>query len=207
MSFDLFRSILKYTLVILLAGTGPSLNGASADDPAALLRSSVDEVLSIAYAGRSNESLAERVRPALEKCFAFDLVTRQAMGPGWRQFSANDQKRVTDLFSELVTRTYAARVVGTQRPKITFELPTSLAPDRCEIPTRVSTSTSNEPFAVTYRLVKLPVGWRIYDVLIEGVSFVANYRAQFDELIQKGGAPTVIRTLEAKLASPEVSHS
>jgi phospholipid transport system substrate-binding protein len=207
MSFALTRSILKNSLVMLLAGTALSFTAASADDPAALLHSSVDEALSIAYSGRSTESLSERVRPTLEKCFAFDLVTRQAMGPGWRQFSPNDQKRVTELFSQLVTRTYAARVVGTQRPKVTFGSATSLAPDRCEIPTRVSTSVSTEPFAVSYRLVKLPVGWRIYDVLIEGVSFVANYRAQFDELIQKGGAPAVIRTLEAKLASPEISHS
>ena len=61
--------------------------------------------------------------------------------------------------------------------------------------------------AVVYRVIKLPSGWRIYDVLIEGVSFVANYRAQFDEIIQKGGAPAVIRTLETKLAAPADSHS
>jgi phospholipid transport system substrate-binding protein len=56
-------------------------------------------------------------------------------------------------------------------------------------------------------MVKLPVGWRIYDILIEGVSFVANYRAQFDELIQRGGAQAVIRSIEAKLATPEVNRS
>jgi phospholipid transport system substrate-binding protein len=207
MSFDRFRAILKYALVLLLAGGGPGLIAAAGDDPAALLRSSIDEVLSIAYSGGPNESLPERVRPALQKCFAFDLVTRQAMGPGWRQFSANDQKRVTDLFSQLIIRSYTARVVGTERPKVAFGSPTSLAPDRCEIPTKVSIPTNSEPVAVSYRLVRLPVGWRIYDVLIEGVSFVANYRAQFDELIQKGGAPGVIRTLEAKLASPETSRS
>jgi phospholipid transport system substrate-binding protein len=60
---------------------------------------------------------------------------------------------------------------------------------------------------VVYRMIKLPAGWRIYDVLIEGVSFVANYRAQFDELIQKGGAGAAIRTLEAKLAQPVPSNS
>jgi phospholipid transport system substrate-binding protein len=53
-----------------------------------------------------------------------------------------------------------------------------------------------------YRLIRLPAGWRIYDVLIEGVSFVANYRAQFEGIIQKGGAPAVIRALETKLAAP-----
>jgi phospholipid transport system substrate-binding protein len=172
-----------------------------------MLRNATDEVLSIAYSNHGNETLAARLRPSLQKYFDFDLVTRQAMGPGWRQFSANDQKRVADLFSELMIRTYSARVVGTQRPKIVYGTPVELASDRREVPTRVTGSSSNDPIAVVYRLVKLPAGWRIYDVLIEGVSFVANYRAQFDELIQKGGASAVIRTLETKLAAPADSRS
>jgi phospholipid transport system substrate-binding protein len=207
MALNPSRSTLKLALMLLVVGAGRQSSAASVDDAGAVLRSSVEEVLSIAYSGRGNETLAVRVRPALEKCFAFDIVTRQAMGPGWRQFSATEQKRATDLFSELMIRTYSARVVGTQRPKIVFGSPVATASDRCEIPTRVTTSTSNEPVAVVYRMIKLPAGWRIYDVLIEGVSFVANYRAQFDELIQKGGALAAIRTLEAKLAEPVPSHS
>jgi phospholipid transport system substrate-binding protein len=207
MLLDLFRSNLQSALMLLVLGAGRLSVAAPVDDAATMLRSSVEEVLSIAYSGHGNETLAARVRPALEKCFAFDIVTRQAMGPGWRQFSATDQNRVTNLFSELMIRTYSARVVGTQRPKIVFGSPTATASDRCEIPTRVTTSTSNDPIAVVYRMIKLPAGWRIYDVLIEGVSFVANYRAQFDEIIQKGGALAAIRTLEAKLAEPVPSHS
>jgi len=206
MRIDLFRFILKSAPVLLLFAAVP-LSYGSGNDPATMLRSSVDEVLSIAYSGRENQTLPARVRPALEKCFAFDLVTRQAMGPGWRQFSATDQKRAIDLFSELVIRTYSSRVVGTQRPKIAYGTTVMVGADRCEIPTRVTGSSSNEPIAVVYRIIRLPAGWRIYDVLIEGVSFVSNYRAQFEELIQKGGAPLVIRTLEAKLAAPAASRS
>ena len=176
--------------------------GAPVDDPGTMLRGAIDEVLSIAYSGQGSGTLPARVRPSLEKCVAFDLVTRQAMGPGWRQFSATDQKRVTDLFSELLIRTYSARVIGTQRPKIVYGTPTELGPDRRELPTRVIPSSGNEPVAVVYRLIRLPAGWRIYDVLIEGISFVANYRAQFQEIIQKGGPPAVIRALETKLAAP-----
>jgi phospholipid transport system substrate-binding protein len=207
MRLDLLSSSLKLVLLLLFLGAGRLSSAASADDPATMLRNSVEEILSIAYSGHSSENVAARVRPALEKCFAFDLVTRQAMGPGWRQFSAAEQKRVTDLFSELMIRTYSARVVGTQRPKIAYGTPVELASDRREIPSRVTTSSSNEPFAIVYRLIKLPAGWRIYDVLIEGVSFVANYRAQFEEIIQKGGAPAVIRAIETKLAAPEDSRS
>jgi phospholipid transport system substrate-binding protein len=206
MRLGLFPSTLRSALVLLVLGAG-RLGAASDDDAATMLRNATDEVLSIAYSNHGNETLAARLRPSLQKYFDFDLVTRQAMGPGWRQFSANDQKRVADLFSELMIRTYSARVVGTQRPKIVYGTPVELASDRREVPTRVTGSSSNDPIAVVYRLVKLPAGWRIYDVLIEGVSFVANYRAQFDELIQKGGASAVIRTLETKLAAPADSRS
>jgi phospholipid transport system substrate-binding protein len=207
MLLDRLCFILRSALVLLFLGSAEVSGAASSDDAATMLRSSVEEVLSIAYSGNTNETLPSRVRPALEKCFAFDIVTRLAMGPGWRQFSTTDQKRVTELFSQLLIRTYSARVVGTQRPKIVFGSPVAIASDRCEIATRVTTSSSNGPIEVVYRMIKLPAGWRIYDILIEGVSFVANYRAQFDELIQKGGASAAIRALEAKLAQPVPSQS
>ena len=170
-------------------------------DPVGQLRSQVDQVLTMAYSGQSTETLAERVRPLLQKDFSFELVTRQAIGPGWRQFTPGDQQKITDLFSRLVIRIYAARVVGTQRPAITYGKTVTLAADRCEIPTRVA-APNGEPYAVVYRLINLSGSWRIYDVLIEGVSFVANYRAQFDDLVRRGGAAAVIKTLEAKLAEP-----
>ncbi|HEX4202134.1 MAG TPA: ABC transporter substrate-binding protein, partial [Chthoniobacterales bacterium] len=172
------------------------------EDPVGQLHGQIDKVLAIAYSGQNNQALPDRVRPLLEKDFSFELVTRQAMGPGWRQFTPADQQKVTDLFSRLVIRIYAARVVGTQRPNIAYGKMVTLAPDRCEIPTRVTAPNGDRPYAVVYRLINLSGTWRIYDVLIEGVSFVANYRAQFDELVQRGGAPAVIKTLEAKLAEP-----
>ena len=177
------------------------LSFAAAPDPVGQLHSQIDQVLALAYSGQSSETLAERVRPLLEKDFSFDLVTRQAIGPGWRQFTASEQQKVTDLFTRLVIRIYAARVVGTQKPAITYGKTVSLSPDRCEIPTRV-TAPNGEPYAVVYRLINLSGSWRIYDVLIEGVSFVANYRAQFDDLVRRGGAAAVIKTLQAKLAEP-----
>lgn len=180
---------------------------ATTEDPVGMLRSGVDEVLSIAYSGQSSERLAAQVKPLLQKHFDFELLTRQAIGPGWRQFSPSEQKRVTDLFTDLMIRNYSARVVGTQRPKMTYGKAATLGADRCEIPTRVNAPNSDQPVTVTYRLIRRADGWRVYDVLVEGVSFVANYRAQFDDLVQHGGAPAVIRTLEAKLAAPPPPRS
>ena len=186
---------LSFVICHLSFAAGPA-------DPVDQLHSQIDRILALAYSGQSTETLPERARPLLEKDFSFELVTRQAIGPGWRQFTPGDQQKVTDLFTRLVIRIYSARVVGTQRPTITYGKTVTLASDRCEIPTRVTAPNSDKPYSVVYRLINLPGGWRIYDVLIEGVSFVANYRAQFDDLVRRGGAAAVIKALEAKLAEP-----
>jgi phospholipid transport system substrate-binding protein len=189
--------------LLLLASGAIALSALAAPaDPVTQLRSEVDQVLAIAYSGQNSQMLADRVRPLLERDFSFELVTRQAIGPGWRQFTPSEQQKVIDLFSRLVIRIYSTRVVGTQRPNISYGKTVTLAPDRCEIPTRVTAANGDRPYLVVYRLINLSGNWRIYDVLIEGVSFVANYRAQFDELVQHGGAAAVIKTLEAKLAEP-----
>jgi phospholipid transport system substrate-binding protein len=207
MHFRLFRSVHTCALVALLVGAARLCSAAPTDDPAAMIRTATEEVLSIAYSSHSSEAIATRVRPTLDRYFAFDIVTRQAMGPGWRGFSPADQKRVSQLFGDLIVRTYSNRVIGTQRPRIEYGTVVNVGSDRCELPTRVRPASSNDTFAVIYRLLKLPAGWRIYDVVIEGVSFVANYRAQFADIIDKGGAPAVIRALESKLATASSSQS
>lgn len=207
MRFRLFRSIQTRALVALLVGAARLCSAAPTDDPATMIRTATEEVLSIAYSSHSSEAIATRVRPTLDRYFAFDIVTRQAMGPGWRGFSPADQKRASQLFGDLIVRTYSNRVIGTQRPRIEYGAVVNIGSDRCELPTRVRPVSSNESFAVVYRLLKLPAGWRVYDIVIEGVSFVANYRAQFAEIIEKGGAPAVIRALENKLASVSGSQS
>ncbi|MBV8586767.1 MAG: ABC transporter substrate-binding protein [Verrucomicrobia bacterium] len=201
-----FRFLLSRLVFAVLVATTPAL--AAADDPAAILKTEIDEVLAVAYSSQNPDAIADRVRPMLEKDFSAELVTRQAIGPGWRQFSPSDQAKVVDLFSRLMLRIYSNRVVGTQRPRsITYGAPQTLAADRVEIPSRVVPQNGGQPFSVNYRLIKLSGAWRIYDVLIEGVSFVANYRAQFDELVQKGGAPAVIQSIQSKLASPAIPRS
>jgi phospholipid transport system substrate-binding protein len=202
----MFRFFFSRLVFAALVTTTSAL--AAADDPAARLKTEIDEVLAIAYSSQNPDAIADRVRPLLERDFSAELVTRQAIGPGWRQFTTSDQKKVVDLFSRLMLRIYSNRVVGTQRPKsITYGAAQTLAADRVEIPSRVVPQNGGQPFSVSYRLIKLAGDWRIYDVLIEGVSFVANYRAQFDELVQKGGASAVIQSIESKLASPTIPRS
>ncbi len=177
-----------------------TVDAAKSVDPVQMLRAAVDEVLAIAYAGQpSADALAPRLRPVLEKYFNFDLLTRSAVGPSWSGFSPEQQKRATVLFAEVVIRTYAQKFEPGDRPKISYSKSVELNATSRELPTTIT--YAGKTYAVSYRVRQFPEGWRIYDVNIEGVSMVSNYRAQFDPIAQKKDGPAaLIAALEKNIA-------
>ncbi|MDF3058437.1 MAG: organic solvent transporter [Rariglobus sp.] len=171
-------------------------------DEVGMLRTAVDEVLAIAYSQQAATTpLSERVRPTLEKYFSFESVTRRAIGPGWRQFTPEQKKLTTHLFTELVIRTYANRFEAGERPGITYSKAVILDPARPtlrELPTTID--YAGKKYAVSYRVEQVGGSWLIYDVNIEGVSMIANWRSQLDPIFQRGGAVAVIAALEKNLS-------
>jgi phospholipid transport system substrate-binding protein len=180
----------------------PAAAAAKADDPQAMLRTAVDEVLAIAYPEKPAVPaipLAIAVRPVLEKYFSFDRLTSSAVGPAWKDFTPGQQQRATTLFTEIIIRSYAQKFEPGDRPKITYGKPVEIDAARRELPTTITYAGKN--YSVSYRVRSLPEGWRIYDVNIEGVSMVANYRAQFDPIAQKkDGAAALIAALEKNIS-------
>jgi phospholipid transport system substrate-binding protein len=205
---------------LALAGTGPGLAAApaeagpsapapavapapaavaQADDPVKMLQGAVDEVLVIVYASPAPaEPLVVRVRPVLEKHFSFDLIARSAVGPAWKDYPADQQKKITELLAELVIRTYADRFDPAERPKITYQKAVETNATSRELPTVIAYAGKN--YSVAYRVRRQPDGWRVYDVIIENISMVQNYRAQFDAIAQKGGAAAIVKALQDNLA-------
>lgn len=163
------------------------------------LQSAVDEVLAIADHASDNASLAKSLRPVLENHISFDAMTRRAVGPGWRQFSPEQQKKATQLFTTLIIRSYSSKFTPGEKAVIKFKPATSPAPGRVEVPTTLLYKGSR--YEVTYRLESAE-NWRITDVVIEGVSLIANYRSQFDAEFKKGGANAVIDALTQSVAKP-----
>jgi phospholipid transport system substrate-binding protein len=140
-----------------------------------------------------------RLKPVLSDIFTFDGITRRAVGPAWRGFTPAQQAQITELFTELVMRTYAERFDSVSPVEISYGQPVDLGRNQVEIPTVVTYSGSN--FAVIYRLQPEGGSWRVFDIIAEGVSLVGNYRAQFDSIVNRGGAPALIRSLQDNLAA------
>lgn len=192
----------KWTLPLILfvAATLPTLRARDDASPEAMLRAAITETLAVAYpaenASPTPDTIAEKVRPILNRSMDLKSITRRAIGPGWRQLAAAERERAVELFTVLMVRTYSGRFTSGSRPKIDYKPTVAVASERWEVPTRISRDGSS--YEVIFRIEAHPDGPRIYDIVAEGVSFVANYRAQFDALFQKGGAAAVLRALESK---------
>jgi phospholipid transport system substrate-binding protein len=174
----------------------PSLH-ASAPAAEQRLKTAVDEVLTVANASTNPVALAGSLQPVLVKHLSFEAMTRRAVGPGWRQFTPSQKNEATKLFTTLIIRTYSSKFTPGQNPEILYKKAATPAPGRVEIPTTLVYQGSK--YGVTYRLEETE-SWKITDVIIEGVSLVANYRTQFDAEFKKGGAEAVISSLTQAVA-------
>jgi len=182
--------------LILLHGTA----SASTAEAEKRLQNAVNEVLAVADAASSNNALIESLRPILQKHLSFDAMTRRAVGPGWRQFTEDQQKAAIRLFTTLIIRTYGSKFTPGEHPVIKFNAASAPAPGRVEVPTSLLYQGSH--YSVTYRMEETE-GWRVTDVVIEGVSLVANYRTQFDAEFKKGGANAVVGALSQSVDHPK----
>jgi phospholipid transport system substrate-binding protein len=190
---------MKLLSAILFAAVCFTTNDVHAADSAEdALRKAVDDVLAITQNSQGGRGMAKELQPVLEKHVCFESMTRRAIGPGWRQMTPEQQKEATRLFTKLVIRSYSEKFTPGQQPAIDYLKGKSPAPDKAEIPTSVIYKGSR--YTVTYRLENRGQ-WRVTDILAEGVSLVANYRAQFDPLVKKSGPEAVINSLKQSVGS------
>lgn len=188
------KTILVAISVLALIQVPASLAAADAE---VTLRDGMKEVLAITETSKGGRPMADKLQPILEKRVCFESMTRRAIGPGWRQFTPAQQREATRLFTKLIIRSYSNKFTPGEQPEINYLKSKSPAPDKIEIPTTILYKGSR--YSIVYRMENRG-GWLVTDILAEGVSLVANYRAQFDELYKKGGVAAVLDSLKQSAA-------
>ena len=179
-------------LTLVLASALAVVTRASNEDAETALRAAVDQVLTVAQKAKSGSSMADQITPVL-LYVCFESMTRRAVGPGWRQFTPDQKAEATKLFTKLIIRSYSEKFTPGEQPDTKFLKSSSPGAGKVEIPT--ITVYKGSRYNVTYRMEDRGK-WMVTDILAEGVSLVANYRAQFDALVKKGGAGAVIASLK-----------
>jgi len=185
---------MKHLILALLlpALLVPTTAGASTAEAEKRLQSAVNEFLRTAEKSANSQVLARDIKPVLTKYLCFDAMTRRAIGPGWRQFNEEQRSQAVGLFADLIIRSYSDKLTPGEFPVFEFKPASTPARGRVDVPTTFAYKGSK--YAVIYRMEKTDQ-WRITDIVIEGVSFIANYRSQFDAVFKRGGVTAVLASL------------
>lgn len=147
------------------------------------------------------ESRADDRREALRSIAAdmFDIIemTKRCLGPHWQTRTPDERKEIVVLVSGLIELSYMSKIELYSGEQIAFAGET-VDGDQATVRTRVLTRQGNE-IPVAYQMLRRAERWWVYDVTIEAVSLVANYRSQFNRIIQGHSYSELVRRLRAKL--------
>jgi phospholipid transport system substrate-binding protein len=168
--------------------------------PDALVKTTVDEVLGVLKTSKDRRVLSEVVEKKVLPHFDFQAMTRLAVGRHWREASPTQQQSLENAFRALLVTTYTQALTQANTTDQSVEVrPAAVKPadDDVTVKTFVK-DTSRKALAIDYRLSKAANGWKVYDVVVENLSLVTNYRSSFSSEIAKSGIDGLIKALEAK---------
>jgi phospholipid transport system substrate-binding protein len=135
--------------------------------------------------------------------FNFTAMTALAMGQNWTKASAEQRKALTEEFRTLLVRTYASALAAYSEQKFDFRpLRAKAADTDVTVNVRVL-QPGAQPVTLDYSMEKTANGWKVYDVVVGGVSLVANYRTEFSNTVRASGVDGLIKDLRAKNKSLE----
>ncbi len=192
----LCAALLLATLVIALPA-----REAAAGPAADQLKGAIDRVIKVLEDPglKGNERLAERraaVRKIADEIFDFPEIARRALARHWQPLTDKQRAEFVSLFSDLLERSYISKIELYGGEKIQY-VNERMDGDSASVATRIVTKSGTE-VPIDYRLLKKGDRWLVYDVNIEGVSLVSNYRTQFNKIIQTGSYNDLVQKLRAK---------
>lgn len=189
--------MLKRIILFILAAmfTASHAFAAPIDD----VRKTVDEVVRI-VSDKEMKKNEQKRRQALKKTisiiFNYGEMAKRSLGKHWNDRTPAEKKQFTDLFATLLENSYAGKIESYNNEKIVY-LKEIHDNDHAEVKSKVVTAKRDE-FTLDYRMLKDNGRWMVYDVIIEGVSLVSNYRSQFNRIITTRGYGELLKKLQTK---------
>lgn len=173
----------------------------SAGGPTEQIRGTVDNVLSILKDSNLNSDAKknarrDQLRKAIFPTFDFAEMAKRSLGSHWRRRSVAEQKEFTILFTDLLQNSYVGSIESYRGDKVVYGKETQ-DKDYAEVATLIVTDKGEE-YSIGYRLHQAGGEWKVYDVIIENISVVNNYRSQFNRVISRSSYEDLIRVLKDK---------
>ena len=149
------------------------------------------------FKGLERDAKLTEISAIINEVFDYQELSRRTLGREWKKFSPDQQKEFVTLFEKLLEGIYADRILAYTQEKIEFGKETELKKGRTEVESYIIT-TDNKKVPIFYRMTNKSGQWRVYDVVIEGISMVKNYRGQFREILSTKKPEDLLQTLREK---------
>lgn len=170
--------------------------------PLEAVKGHVDKVLDVLRdpslkAESAKKAKKDKIRDISEKMFDFSELSKRTLGQSWSKFNPAQQKEFVDLYTSLLEDAYADKVMAYTDEKIDFSKEVALTEKTIEVRSAVLRKSGEVP--IYYRVIMKDGSWRVYDVVIEGVSLISNYRSQFREILSNKPPESLLETLRKKV--------
>lgn len=175
----------------------------AATSPEALVKQTTDQVLAAlernqAQIKQDPQAVLPLVRDIVLPHFDFELMSRLVLARHWRTATPEQQQRFVEQFRDLLIRTYGTSLAKYSGQKVNFlPMQPSPEPDRATVRTEVL-QPGGPPLPVVYQLRQTKDGWKVFDVVIEGLSLVQNYRNEYASIVQQVGIDGLIKKMAAR---------
>jgi phospholipid transport system substrate-binding protein len=190
-------------LVVCVPGAGVA--GPATDQ----VKTTVDQVIKILTDPnlKGEQKTPERrakLRQVVLQRFGFTEMSKRSLGRYWNERNPQERAEFVRLFTDLLERAYVDRVEGYTGEKIVYQEETTDG-SYSEVRSKIITK-KNQEVPITYRLSRNDSNWEVYDIIIEGVSLVNNYRTQFSKIIRTSSYEELVKKMHAKLEGEEASE-
>lgn len=175
---------------------------AAEDSPEALVKATTEEVLEVIQKTNDRQKLEQLAEEKVLPHFNFTRMTRMAVGRYWSQAKPEQQKTLENEFRQLLVRTYTNALSSTRHREARVQVKPSRGSGGNETTVRTQvTEAGRQPLAIDYQMEKTSGGWKVYDVMVENMSLVTNYRETFANEAGKSGIDGLIKALAEKNAA------
>ena len=192
---------------IKLAGLGIlmifcTLLPAYADAPLSTVQANVNKVLDVLRdpalkADSAKEIKIEKLQSIYKVMFDQTELSRRALARNWSRLNPDQQKEFIQLFEQVLEKAYINKILSYTNEKIVFYKETNLSENQVEVQTKIITSSKEIP--IFYRVIMSDGAWKVYDVVVENVSLVMNYRTQFNGILAKNTPEQLLEILRKKV--------
>jgi len=201
MSFQeeaMINCIVRITFILCLIFPGSAFAGV----PLETVKGYADKVLDVLRdpalkAEAAKKTKKDKLRAISEKMFDFTELSKRTLAQNWSKFNPEQQKEFVELYTSLLEDAYANKIMAYTDEKMVFSTEVALTEKTVEV--RSTVLRKNGDIPIYYRVIMKDGSWRVYDVVVEGVSLISNYRSQFREILANKTPESLLETLRKKV--------